>query len=160
MCEYTRPTPLSMMLLWEILLETDFSTSTIFFVENPIHILSFLLQVPFLPSSSLSFTILSISFPFPFINTVGIHSKTCLWPITDTECQLWEQMLKSIFLKLFLWLVQMSLKNIATIFLNIARSTNIIYLFSEITNCLSIFNKNSCHFHNNTRFRIFVHFTN
>ena len=61
------------------------------------------------------------------INSGGISSKTCLWPLTHTECQLWEQMLKQIFLHFFLWPVQMSIKKILRpFFLNMTGSTSFI----------------------------------
>ena len=101
-----------------------------------------------------------LAYFFGLINTVGISSKTFLQPITDTECQLWEQMLKSIFLELF---HVTSAKKCATIFLNMPRSTNIItYLFSKIITVRGYASliKTSTIFITIHQFCIFVHFTN
>ena len=87
-------------------------------------------------------------------------SKPCLWPITDTECQVCAQMLRSAFLRR----VQISMeKTISNIFLSMTASTNIIiYFYSKIRTVggRSFFNKNPHHFHNNTQFCIFTHITN
>ena len=95
-------------------------------------------------------------------NTGAASSKSYLWPITDTECQVWTQILRSTFLKLIPWRLQMSIeKTIPNTFLIMTVSTSIIiYLFSK--NCWRsfIFNKNPYHFHNNTQFCIFEHITN
>ena len=95
-------------------------------------------------------------------NTGAASSKSYLWPITDTECQVWTQILRSTFLKLIPWRLQMSIeKTIPNTFLIMTVSTSIIiYLFSK--NCWRsfIFNKNPYHFHNKTQFCIFEHITN
>ena len=68
------------------------------------------------------------------INAGTSSSKPCLWPITDIECQVMAQMLRSTFLELILWRVQTSIeKTIPNIFLSMMESPNIIiYFYSKI----------------------------
>ena len=72
-------------------------------------------------------------------------------------------MLRSTFLKLILWRVQISIeKTIPNIVLSMTASTNIIiYFYSKIRTVGGrlFFNENPYHFHNNTQFCIFVHIT-
>ena len=89
--------------------------------------------------------------------------KPCLWPITDTECQVWAQMSRSTFLKLILWRRQISIEKIITnIVLSMTASTNIIFYFYSKIRIMEgrlFFNTNPYNFHNNTQFCIFVHIT-
>ena len=46
------------------------------------------------------------------INKGTASSKPCLWPKTDTECQVWAQILRSTFFKLAQERVEMSTKKL------------------------------------------------
>ena len=60
-------------------------------------------------SATFNFYIMIYGFEFS-INKGTASSKPCLWPKTDTECQVWAQILRSTFLKLVLERVKMSTK--------------------------------------------------
>ena len=79
---------------------------------------------------SFSFPLSHYTFPLNIIGNIlqlELVRKHACGPVTDTECQLQEQMLKQIFLELFLQTsANVNKQNIATIFLNMTRSSNII----------------------------------
>ena len=87
-------------------------------------------------------------------------SKPCFRPKYDSLCQVWAHMLRSTFLKLVLWRVQMWIIKTISNILNHEENTNLLfYIFYKIkiVEGLSFFIENVRFSDQYLRFCIFVH---
>ena len=92
-----------------LLLHTPFWIVDIFFKYNKINFNSSLYHKLFI-LTKIEKNVDTVGGPEKCFGTLHWYictasSKPSLWPITDTECQVWAQILRSTFLELILWRV-------------------------------------------------------